>query len=211
MGIRDRRSLPIPLGVVLRKAHVPFLVHRVVVPLVRNRSHGHACAEDLRIPKHAVQRLRATTTPSPDRHSLRVQVGPLLQESLHSHGHIVGGVGPDLAIDDFSPVPPPWGRRPSRIHAQHHVALLSEKVVPKHPGSTPNVSNRLTGRFTVHKDKDRVPEGWVKVGRSHHPTIQFHAPSDILPEKLHRLPPDRPDSGTQSVVGNQRAEDPVVG
>jgi len=104
-GERNWRAFAISVRIVLRCAHVPLLINRVVQTCVGNRRHRHAERVELRISEKHVERHRSTTAPAPDsdpggvykRHG-----GELFGRS----GLVVRSHDADLFVDRFAPLAP---------------------------------------------------------------------------------------------------------
>ena len=185
-GMGDRRSLFEPFGVDLRRAHVAFLVDRVVQSLVRHVGDGDARVVKLGVAEHHVQRHRTAAAPSPDAHAIGVEVRAIGQHGAQPGGLVSRGHHADLPVDRLAPVAPARGRGAMVVHAGNDISLLRHQQVP-HVGiavGAPVVDHRLAGRLAIDVHQQRVALLRVEVRREHHPRVERHPVADIDGEEF---------------------------
>ena len=208
---RNRRTVLVTIGVVLRQAHVAFLIYGVVKPLVGHRRDGDAGVVEVRITEERIKRHRAAAAPAPHTHAISIQIRPILQHLPYRRRLILGGEDAHLPVNTLAPGIAARRGGAAVVDAHHHVTLLRQHPVPHPAGAGPAIHGRLSGRFAVHVNEERILFRTIQLWRQHGVGVHLHAPTDIDLEKLALRLRQRLHFGTQRFVVFEHAHRLVGG
>src|SRR6185503_608159 len=138
---------------------------------------------DIRITKHRIKRRRAAAAPTPNRDPRRVDKRPLVDRP-DCIRLVLRTDDPYFAIDDLAPAAAARRRRAAIVDAHHDVTLLREQPVPHKVKAAPLIEYRLSGRFAIDVEQNRIALIRIEIGRLDHPAIKLHAFANVDPKEL---------------------------